>query len=424
MIFDFSTSKDQSKFKNNIVTPFLNEEIEDNPFGKYMGKTADSMIMIKGAMQKGEGTTMVFSLSQYRNVNEVYGENTLAGKGDFLTPVNATLTLGKTRFAVMAKDFDIAEYQTVFKFNDELQRQIKNKHLDLIIRRIVNQFAWSFAHGEKGNQDFLTYDYRPRIGQPTNDFANFFTNRIQNCVINQLDASGNGINSNRILFGAESLNNTIAAGQTVQQRCAIGVPAVGNANIGTADYVQGTSGYCNIDHITKLKYMARIGGRKLNTDCRINPLSMTDWNGFKNDIYVYFISPSVEARLLNDTRVQQLLTRSLIEDKRQPSYFNGSHYVGRLKGVDIVTIDEFENMNITNAAGAGIGYGVFCGAGAIANAICAEPKFTYEENDHGNQKEVGVTLIDGLKTIKFPSKLQPTVMPPLEYGMIHSFTLI
>jgi hypothetical protein len=170
--------------------------------------------------------------------------------------------------------------------------------------------------------------------------------------------------------------------------------------------------------------MARIGGRKLNVDCRINPLSMSSWNGSQNEIYVYFISPSVEARLLNDPRIQALLTRALIEDPRQPSYFNGSHYVGRIKGVDIVTIDEFENMNIVNAAGNGVGYGVFCGAGAIASAICSEPKFTYQEDDHGNQKEIGITLIDGLKSIKFPSKLNPTTVPPLEYGMIHSFTLI
>lgn len=423
MIFDFSTSKDQSKFLNNIIQPFLKEEVEDNPFAKYMGKTADSMITIKKSVAKGEGTTLVFSLSQYRNVNEVYGEETLQGKGTFETPVNTTMTLGKTRFAVMAKDFDIAEYQTKFHFNDELNRQIRNKHLDLIVRRIVNQFAWCFAHGEKANQDWKTYDYRPRAGQANSDFVNFFTTRMQGCLINQLDASGNGINSNRVLFGAEAVSNVIAAGQTVQQRCLVGVPGA-NGNIGTADYVQGTSGYANIDHITKLKYMARIGGRKLNVDCRINPLSMSSWNGSQNEIYVYFISPSVEARLLNDPRIQSLLSRALIEDPRQPSYFNGSHYVGRIKGVDIITIDEFENMNIVNAAGNGVGYGVFCGAGAIASAICSEPKFTYQEDDHGNQKEIGITLIDGLKSIKFPSKLNPTTVPPLEYGMIHSFTLI
>lgn len=423
MIFDFSTSKDQSKFLNNILTPFLKEEIEENPFAKYMGKTADSMITIKPSVAKGEGTTLVFSLSQYRNVNEVYGENTLQGKGTFETPVNSTLTLGKTRFAVMAKDFDIAEYQTKFMFNDELHRQIRNKHLDLIIRRIVNQFAWCFAHGEKGNQDWLTYDYRQRPGQATNDFSNFFTSRIQSCPINALNANGNGINSNRVLFGAESVSNAVAVNTTVQAKCAVGAPGAAVTNIGTADYTA-NSGYCNLDHITKLKYMARIGGRVLNSDCIINPLSMSSWNGAPNEIYVYFISPSVEARLLNDPKVQSLLSRGLIEDPRQPSYFNGSHYVGRIKGVDIITIDQLENMNIVNANANAIGYGVFCGAGAIASAICSEPKFTYQEDDHGNQKEIGITLIDGLKSIKFASKLQPTVLPPLEYGMIHSFTLI
>lgn len=423
MIFDFSTSKDQSKFKNNILKPFLREEIVDNPFAKYMGTTADSMIVRKPSVAKGEGTTLVFSLNQYRNVNEVYGENTLQGKGDFQTPVNTTMTLGKTRFAVMAKDFDIAEYQTVFNFSDELNRQIRNKHLDLIIRRIVNQFAWCFAHGEKGNQDWYTLDYRLRDNQATSDFTSFFTNRMQSCLINQLDGSGNGINSNRVLFGAEAVSNVIPAGQTVQQRCLVGAPAA-NGNIGTADYAQGTSGYANIDHLTKLKYMARIGGRKLMTDCRINPLSMANWNGYSNEIYLWLISPSVEARLLNDPSIQSLLSRALIEDPKQPSYFNGSHYVGRIKGVDIVTIDEFENMNILNAAGNGIGYSAFCGAGAIATAICSEPKFTYQEDDHGNQREIGITLIDGLKAIKFASKLNPTTLPPLEYGMIHSFTLI
>lgn len=423
MIFDFSTSKDQSKFKNNILTPFLKEAIKENPFAKYMGKDPKSLMQVQKSVAKGEGNTLVFSLRYFRNVNEVYGENTLQGKGDFQTPVNTTLTLGKTRFAVMAKDFDIAEYQTKFEFNPELQMQIKEKHMDLIIRRIVNQFAWCFAHGEKANQDWLTYDYRPREGQVISDFATYFTNRIQTCLINQLDVSGNGINSDRVLFGAEALGNVIAAGQTIQQRCLVGAPG-NNGNIGTADYVQGTSGYCNLDHIMKLKYMARIGGRKQNINARINPTSTSSWNGALDEIYTYFISPSMEARLLNDSRVQQLLVRPLIEDPRQPSYFNGTQYLGRLKGVDIVVIDEFENLSIQNAAANLIGYGAFCGAGALASAICSEPKFTYQEEDHGNQKEIGITLIDGLKSIKFPSKFNPTTTPPLEYGMIHSFTLI
>src|SRR5574343_1427280 len=302
------------------------------------------------------------------------------------------------------------------KFSAGVQLNYQN------IRLTENYGSKNTVTAELGILAKITDKWR-RAGQANSDFVNFFTSRIQGCVINQLDGSGNGLNSNRVLFGAEAVSNVIAAGQTVQQRCLVGNPG-NNGNIGTADYVQGTSGYANIDHITKLKYMARIGGRKLNTDCRIKPLSMSSWNGSQNEIYVYFISPSVEARLLNDPRIQSLLSRALIEDPRQPSYFNGSHYVGRIKGVDIITIDEFENMNIANAAGNAVGYGVFCGAGAIASAICSEPKFTYQEDDHGNQKEIGITLIDGLKSIKFPSKLNPTTVPPLEYGMIHSFTLI
>lgn len=422
MIFDFNSSKDKNKFLNNILEPFIKEGIEDNPFSKFMGKNMDNMIVAKPSVNKGTGTNLVFSLAQYKGVSEVYGENTLSGKGDFQTPVNATITLGKTRFAVMAKDFDIAEYQTKFMFNDELNRQIRQKHLDLTTRRIVNQFAWCFAHGEKGTQDFLTYDYRPRANQLTSDFATYFTSRIQSCVINQLDVLGNGIASDRVLFGAEAVSNVIAVGQTVQQRCVVGAPG-NNGNIGTADFVQGTSGYSNLDHIRKLKFMARIGGRKLAAEARIAPLAYDSWNGYQNEKYVYFISPSVETRLLQDTRVQTLLSRALIENPKQPSYFNGSHYVGQLYGVDIVTIDEFENMNIVNAAGNPVGYGVLCGAGAIVTAICAEPKFTYEEQDHGNQKEIGITLIDGLKSIKFDSKLK-LAYPPLEYGMIHSFTLV
>jgi len=424
-IFDFTSTKDKDKFLNNVVTPFLTEMILEDPFKRYMGDSGNSMIMKKSSLAKGDGTQITYSLTYNGLVNEVYGEETLEGKGTMETPVNCTMNIGETRFAVGAKDFKIAEFQTKFKFNDTINEQLRIKSTLLSKRRHINQFAWCFAYGSKGADDNKSYEYGLKKGQATSAFSTFFTPKIKDCSINQLDASLNGISSDRVLFGAEPINNLIAAGQTVQQRCIVGNPALNQPNIGTADYADGTSGYCNLDHIDKLIDMARKGGRKMGNEATINPMFYQNYKGHSGFGYTYFISPRVRTRLLKSPLFKELMIRPFREDG-QPTYFNGTEYIGRIRNVDIVVVDEFEYLEFTTQANVEIGYSAFCGAGAYTMAICTQPMFTDQYFDHKKGFEIGVTMLDGMKVVKFPSKKYGDVatFPRVEHGIIHSFTLI
>jgi hypothetical protein len=398
--------------------------LQEDPFNRYMGSSGTSMIAFQKNVDKGEGAEIVFSMTYNGRVNEVYDENTLAGKATLNKPVNCTIHIGKTRFSVGAKDFDIAEYLTKFQFTKTIHEQLKIKRDLLSRRRNINQFAFCFAYGSKGNEDHISYDYLLDNNQAVNEFENYFIPKIKNCVINQIDVNGDGISSDRVLFGAESLRNVIAAGQTVQQRCAVGAPG-NNGNIGTADYVDETSGYCNIEHLNNLIQMARNGGRKINTEAAIKPMYYVNYQGFKGMGYTYFIGPRVKARLLKSATLQQMLIRPFREEG-QPSYFTGTDYIGRINGVDIVCIDEFDYLNFTTDAGVEIGYGALCGAMTFAKVVCTTPKITIDTRDHGNEQEIGALLIDGMKVIKFPSKRYQNVntFPHLETGIVHSFTLI
>jgi hypothetical protein len=423
-IFNFSQPKDQNKFQRDVLDPFWKEMLAEDPFNKYMGSTGNSMIALQKNVDKGKGAELVFSMTYNSKVNEVYDENTLEGKGTLDTPVNCTMNIGKTRFAVGAKDFDIAEYLAKFQFTKSVNEQITIKRELLTKRRNINQFAWCFAYGSKGKNDHISKDYLLSDGQVTSDFESYFTPKIKTCVINQIDANGDGISSDRVLFGAESIRNVIAAGQTVQQRCVVGVPG-NNGNIGTANYDDDTSGYCNIDHINNLLQIAKTGGRKINTEGSIKPMYYTNYQGFKGMGYTYFIGPRVKARFLKNPIVKEMLIRPFREDG-QPTYFNGTDYIGRISGIDIVCIDEFDYLNFTTDAGVDIGYGALCGSMAFAKAICTTPKITIKEMDHENQYEMGIRLLDGMKVVKFPSKRYQNVntFPYLETGIVHSFTLI
>lgn len=423
-IFDFTGSKDELKFKRQLEENFFKEQLDNDPFKRYMGGTGGSMVAVQKSIAKKSGTEIVFSLQYNPKVNEVYDEETIAGKGTLETPVNCAMNVGKTRFIVGAKDYDIAEFKTVFDFFKSLYDQLSIKRDLLYKRRNINQFAWCFASGSKGKNDHKSYDYILGQGQVTSDFTNFFIEKIKNCPINALDAAGNGISSDRVLFGAESIRNVIAAGQTIQERCVVGDPAGGGDRIGTADYAD-TSGYCSVDHLSNLIEIAKKGGRKINTEANILPMKYINYEGHQGYGYTYFVSPRVGRRLLKSPLVKELLIRPF-KEQGQPTYFNGTNYIGKLLGTDIVIIDEFEYLDITTDAGADIGYGALCGQNFLAKAVCVNPTVKTDEYDMGNQYEASIKIIDGLKVIKFPSKRYQNVnnFPHLETGIVHSFTLI
>lgn len=419
-IFDFTSSRDKEKFTTKVVLPILREALLNNPFAKFIGSSDRNAIIVKSSLEKGAGGNKTFSLKPMYGVNEVYDDNTLQGKGTNTIPVNDRVYIGETRFATGATSFKMAEFQVSYDFKQEIKTELTDQYANLTVRRYVNQFAWNFAHGEKGNRDHVSYDYIRDKDTGANAFRNYFINRIKTCPINQLNGLGNGISQERVLFGKENPRTVadIAAGTTIDNQCTV-------ATIGTNDYAA-TSGVATLDHIKRLRYMMRVGGRKLGLEKPITPLSYRDWNGYQGEKYTFLCSPSVGAKFMADPNVTQLMIRPLIESKTQPSFYNGTDYLGTIDNVDVIVINEFEHFNFISAANINIGFGVMVGAQAIVQVVCEDPMITYEDWDHGKGTEIGMTLFDGLKCLKFPSKYKsndPTY-PPIELGLISSFTVI
>jgi len=422
-LFDFANPKDEHKFLRQLDKNFFNEEIALDPFQRYMGDKG-SMIVAKKHIQKGTGTEVVFSLTYNPKVNEVYDEETLKGKGTLETPVNDSMNVGRARFAVGAKGFDLDQYTTLFDFYKAVEDQIRIKRELLIKSKNINQFAWCFAEGSRGKYHHKRKDYILGLNEVTSEFEAYFTPKIKECTINQLNASGDGISSDRVLFGGEPLGNVIDAGQTIVERCVVGNPAVGSANIGTVAIGDNT-GRCSLKHLKNLIRIAKQGGRKLNMENAISPMHYDNFAGYRGFGYTYFVEPAVADSLLMDETVKQMLIRPFRETG-QPTYFNGTDYIGTIFGTDIVVCDELSYLGFNNAAGnARIGYGVLAGSHAFAKAICGEVKYTREKDDHEDFYEVGCTIIDGMKPIKFPSKRYQNVntFPKLEMGLVHSFTI-
>lgn len=414
MLFDRNNKSQYALFEKRILNPFLVDTYVKNVFSKFTSSTNTGIIWdVKGEREKGAGETATFKMFQYFDADEKYDDEQAEGTGQYNLPVSDTLRLGETRFVVATEGKLLAEIQVNVDLDKQLRDDLHIKSQLLQTRRIINQFAFCFD-----NQTIMYGSNHRSYGfaansQGTSAFSRYFNDRVLNCTIDQ---DSNSISSDRVVIGNDNLG---AVPNTVRL-------AIANANIGANDPTAANSGNLTVRHIEKLVRVANLGGRKANSEQLIKPYKAMSAFGFDNSNYVLFVSPTVAATLRQDPNWTSQVNRGCVEIKQQPSLFYNSPYVGSVYNVDIICIPEFEHLTFTNADGVKVGYSALCGQSAIVTSRGMKPMFTEQNTDHNKKCELGVTMIDGMKPLKFLAK-NPTnkaLNIPVERGIIHSFTTI
>lgn len=412
-LFDRANPEQFALFVKNIQTPFLQETLIENVFSKFSSSSASGLIWnMPKEKERGSGETISLGMYQYSDANEVYDDESLSGKGDVNRPISDTIRIGETRFAVATESKKLAEIQINVNLDNQLREDLHKKSKLLHTRRIINQFGFCFMSGTRGDNYHRSYSYYKANNAVTSDFENVIIPAMKACPIDQnnLDA----ISSDRIVIGNDALGglqNTVAL-------------SIVNAQIGGNDPTAANAGTMTIDHIEKLVKVANAGGRRVCSEQIILPFKTAKRWDYDNNNFVLFIGPSTLSMLRKDPKWDRQVYRPFIENKGQPSMFYNTAYAGSVYGTDIIVIPEFDNFIMQNAEGSNVAYSALCGQSAIAYARGIDPMFTTENNDHTKKYELGVTMIDGMKPLKFLAK-NPTkknLNIKVERGIIHSFT--
>jgi hypothetical protein len=415
MLFDPANKEQYALFEKNILYPFLEDTYVDNDFGKFTSSSSSGIIWnVKSDRQKGAGETTTFGLYQYSDASEVYDDVSLSGKGDINRPISDSLTLGKTRFAVATEGKKLAEIQTKIDIDAQLREDLHTKSKLLQTRRIINQFAFCFDNATiRSGPNHKSYSYCIKGNYPISAFADYFLPKITAATI---DTDENSISSDRLVIGNDQLGALQAS---------IGESIV-DAQIGSGDPTVADSGTMTVKHIEKLVRVANLGGRTPNSEQVIKPYRTMSHLNYDNRNFVLFVSPSCGSVLRQDPRWFDQTTRGLRETSSQPSIFYNTNYMGSIYNVDIIVVPEFEHMTVTNGEGHKIAYSALCGQSAIVSTMGMKPMFTVENNDHLEKHELGVTMIDAMKPLKFLAKnpANKANNVHLEKGIIHSFTRI
>ena len=415
MLFDPANKEQYALFEKNILYPFLTDTYVENDFGKFTSSSSSGIIWnVKSERNKGAGETTTFGLYQYSDANEVYDDVSLSGKGDINRPTSDSLTLGETRFAVATEGKKLAEIQTKINIDAQLQTDLHTKSKLLQTRRIINQFAFCFDNATvRSGRNHISHSYFKKNAANTSAFADYFLPKITAATI---DTDENSISSDRLVIGNDQLGALQAN---------IGASIV-DAQIGVNDPANANAGTMTVKHIEKLVTLANLGGRSPNSEAIIKPYKTMSHLNYDNRNFVLFISPSCASMLRQDPKWSDQTGRGIRETSSQPSIFYNTNYIGSVYNVDIIVVPEFEHMVVTNGEGHKIAYSALCGQGSIVSTMGMKPMFTVENNDHLKKHELGVTMIDAMKPLKFLAKNSANKARNvhLERGIIHSFTRI
>lgn len=412
-LFDRSNPEQYALFKKKILAPLIQETLIDSTFGKFTNDSPSGLIWtLPKEKERGAGETIALGMYQYTDANEVYDDETLSGKGDLNRPISDTIRVGETRFAVATEGKKLAEIQINVDIDNQLKEDLHKKSKLLHTRRIINQFGFCFMSGTRGDNYHKSYSYYKNNNAVTSDFENVIIPAMKACPIDQNNVDA--ISSDRIVIGNDAMGalpNTVAL-------------SIVNAQIGGNDPAGAAAGTMTVDHIEKLVKVANAGGRKVCSEQIILPFKTAKRWEYDNNSFTLFIGPSTLSMLRKDPKWDRQTYRPFIENKGQPSIFYNTAYAGTIYSCDIIVIPEFDNFIMQNADGSFVAYSALCGQSAIAIARGMDPIFTTEDNDHTKKHELGVTMIDGMKPLKFMAK-NPTkknLNIKVERGIIHSFT--
>lgn len=329
--------------------------IGESFFGKFMGKSADSLIQVKSETQKQAGDSIKFGLRGLLTGDGKQGDDTLEGFEEALTTKNDTVLINQIRHAVRSAG-EMSEQRVNFDVRDEAKDGLKD----------------------------------------------WWTERLEVSLANQL--TGYTAQSDTKFTGN---NATTAPTATYRILC-------GGSTVAGAAAAEGSLS-ATVTHAIKLTDLDRavaiaktpqtVGG---TTYQRIRPVNV---DGKK--MYVAFLHPWQIFQLRKDASTAGNffdIQKAAIQGGKYSDnpIVNGANFV--YNNVLVHEWSYLPNIVTSPASGAVTDYrrGVFCGAQACAVAFgqnSASTKMSWHEElfDYGNQLGVEAGMIVGIKKTVFDS---------------------
>lgn len=405
--FSGLSASDLQLFEHRVKVDYLREVTRESEFSRFTGDTP-KQIIFQEYQQRGHGQDITFGIRQSYFPNVIFGDEAqLTGTGKKMIFANDKVTINESAHGIMLTGQDMDEIRVNIDLTTTRKQELIDEGKMVEKCRVLNQFGRAFYGPTTAFADHLFYRY--------NLWPTTLIPQMLACGVDDAAAAAGvgSISSDRVIFGQDR-----AAGATVA------------ASITNARLTSNDDDALTVEHIYKLVELATAGSRASNGDTvGIKPYESLPMFRWTDETFILFTSERNFARLRTTAAWQQQVTRGVIEAQGvQPSTLYNMRYKGSLIGVKIIVIPEWNNYNFLNADESTIGYSALCGQSAIVHGIGKDWWMTTETTNHGRMNEIMMNVIDGMKVLKFPSKndlvLKQNNPLKLEYGMVHSFTMI
>lgn len=387
-------------FEKKVLHPYWTEYYNNTLFSRFIGSQRDAVIHLIN-QKKGEGDTIIFPVQQVFAPNVKRGAEQLTGNESNLTFSSDVVSIDLIRFGIAISGEDLLKLQIKQELNESVKYELLRQASNYNTQRIVRSFGLSFAPSIINNRNFINYDWA---------YSDIVT-KISACGIDTLNASGDAMSSNRVVFGKDFRTNETLVGDVLAK----------------AGFTAANGHVMSLDHIRRLAMLARMGSKAgtLNKENPIAPYRVAGTQlGVADNRYVLFLGEQAFLYMATyDADWKSQVNRGVIETASQPSIQYGTTYKGSVEGVDIVIVKELDDY-----ISSGTAYSVLCGAGAIAFAQGLMPQIKYQDSDYEYRRAVAHVEISAFKPLKYPSKSDLNQKGSnsllIDNGMIHSFTKI
>lgn len=324
---------------------FFAEYVRANRFARYMGTNVNSVIQIIEDLTKGRGDDVWLSLITELTNSGVTGDNTLEGNEEALSNYGMKITIDQLRNAVALG-----------------RMEHKKAAIDLLKGAKMMLKLWAM---DKIRTEIINKMQSPNIDGVTS-YASCSTAQ-KNAW---LAANGQGVASNRVLFGAAKSNNAADVHAT----------ALTNVDSASDTLVRGL--------VSLAKRMAR------DSSPAIRPIRV----GEDEEWYVLFADKWAFRDLKND--LATLHGTGMERGKSNPLWNDGDLIW------DGVIIREIPEIAVISGVGNGsidVATNFMCGAQALGIAWGERTHAIQDKRDYGNIKGIGVAEIRGVKKSTFNS---------------------
>lgn len=324
---------------------FFKEYVRDNRFKRYMGMNENSIIQLLMKLSKSPGDDLTISLVTRLQNSGVTGDSTLEGNEEELGNYGHKITIDQRRNAVAVGTMEQ-----------------KKTHIQLLSAAKMMLKLWAM---EQLRDDIIT-----ALQSPVVDGSTAYADASEAQKDAWLAANGQGVASNRVLFGAAKSNN---AGDD---------HSVALANVdATTDVLQPTM-------VSLAKRMAR------DSDPHIRPVRVKE----DEEWYVLFCNKWAFRDFKASSDYQTAAREAELRGKNNPLFRDGDLV---WDGVILREIPEIPVITGVGDSGIDVAPNFLCGAQAVGVAWGSKTRAIKDTRDYGNIKGVGVAEILGVDKLMY-----------------------